>query len=116
MSESASDNPEDLSAEDQAAATSVESSHSDPTMDEQLASLPTFARGLMRIRVPVQVKLASQRKSIHEIVELGPGSIIKFEKTCDEPLEITIGDRTIAHGEVVKIGDKFGVRIGGLVK
>jgi flagellar motor switch/type III secretory pathway protein FliN len=49
-------------------------------------------------------------------VELGPGSIIKFEKTCDEPLEVAVGDRTIAHGEVVKVGDKFGVRIAALVK
>jgi flagellar motor switch protein FliN len=113
MSESDSENTADIPTEAESAAPDAPSV---PTLDDQLAGLPTFARELMRIRVPVQVKLASQRKSIHEIVELGPGSIIKFEKTCDEPLEITIGDRTIAHGEVVKIGDKFGVRIGGLVK
>ena len=116
MSESASDNEPEFAAEPTAVADTIPAEASAPTMDEQLAGLPTFARGLMRIQVPVQVKLASQRKSIHEIVEFGPGSIIKFEKTCDEPLEVTIGERTIAHGEVVKIGDKFGVRISGLVK
>jgi len=116
MDESASDNPADFSVE-QAAATIAEApAPSTPSIDAQLEGLPTFARRLMRISVPVQVKLASQRKSIQEIVELGPGSIIKFEKTCDEPLEVTIGERTIAHGEVVKIGDKFGVRIGRLVR
>jgi flagellar motor switch protein FliN/FliY len=82
----------------------------------ELRSLPTYARGLLHIRVPVQVKLASQRKSVQEIIELGPGSIVKFEKTYDEPLEVCIGGRTIAEGEVVKVGDKFGVRISGLVK
>lgn len=56
--------------------------------------------------------LASQRKSIHEITELGPGSIVKFERTCDEPLELCLGNRIIATGEVVKVGDKFGLRIG----
>ena len=116
MSEPESDNSAEFSAEAQAAAVSDPPSQSGLTIDDQLAGLPTFARGLMRIRVPLQVKLASQRKSIQEIVELGPGSIIKFEKTCDEPLEVLIGDRTIAHGEVVKVGDKFGVRIAGLVK
>jgi flagellar motor switch protein FliN/FliY len=85
-------------------------------IEGQLASLPTFARGLMRIQVPIHVTLAAQRKSIHEIVELGPGSIIKFEKTCDEPLDLSVGDRIIARGEAVKVGDKFGLRIGGLVK
>ena len=81
----------------------------------ELAALPTYARGLLRIRVPVQVTLASQRKSIQEIIELGPGSIIKFDKTCDEPLELMVGDRPVAQGEVVKVGDKFGLRIRGLV-
>ena len=77
-----------------------------------LADLPVYARGLMKIRVPVRVTLAAQRKSIQEIIELGPGSIVKFDKTCDEPLELSVGDRPIATGEVVKVGDKFGLRVG----
>src|SRR3954467_6031145 len=85
-------------------------------IEAELDRLPTYARGLLRIRVPVQVTLASQRKNIQEIIELGPGSIIKFEKTCDEPLDLCVGGRPIAQGEVVKVGDKFGVKISGLVK
>jgi flagellar motor switch protein FliN len=85
-------------------------------IEAELANLPPHARHLMQIRVPLQVKLASHRKSIREIVELGPGSIVKFAKTCDEPLELCIGDRAIAQGEVVKVGDKFGLKISNLVK
>ena len=81
-----------------------------------LPGFPTYTRELLKIRMPVQVTLASQRKSIQEITELGPGSIIKFDKTCNEPLELTVGDRPLAHGEVVKVGDKFGLRISGLIK
>ena len=86
------------------------------SLDTELERLPTYARGLLQIRVPIQVTLASQRKSVQEIVELGPGSIVKFDKTCGEPLELCIGSRTIAEGEVVKVGDKFGLRISGLAK
>lgn len=86
------------------------------SIDTALDELSTFARNLLRVRVPLQVTLASQRKSIHEIVELGPGSIVKFDKTCDEPLQLTIGNTPIAQGEVVKVGDKFGLRISGLAK
>ena len=95
-------------------ATATEPPIDPPTtvVDEQLANLPTYARGLLRISVPVTVTLASQRKAIHEIIELGPGSIVKFDKTCDEPLELSVGNRIIATGEVVKVGDKFGLRIG----
>ncbi len=75
----------------------------------------TYTRNLLKVRVPVTVALASQRTSIQEIIELGPGSIVKFVKTCDEPLTLTVGERAIATGEVVKVGDKFGLRIGYLV-
>jgi flagellar motor switch protein FliN len=84
--------------------------------DSGLRELPEHARRLLRIRVPVQVTLASQRKSIQEITELGPGSIVKFNKTCDQPLELLIGGQAVAYGEVVKVGDKFGLRVSGLVK
>jgi flagellar motor switch protein FliN/FliY len=84
-------------------------------IDAELGQLPTYARGLLHISVPVHVTLASQRKSVQEIIELGPGSIVKFDKTCDEPLELFVGNRPFARGEVVKVGDKFGLRIRGLV-
>jgi flagellar motor switch protein FliN len=85
-------------------------------IDAELDRLPAYSRGLLQILVPVRVTLASQRKCVQEIIELGPGSIVKFDKTCDEPLDLCIGDRPIAQGEVVKVGDKFGLKISGLVK
>jgi flagellar motor switch protein FliN/FliY len=84
-------------------------------IEAELSRMPTHARCLLRVRVPLSVTLASQRKSVQEIVELGPGSILKFDKTCDQPLELFLGNRPLARGEVVKVGDKFGLRISGLV-
>lgn len=77
---------------------------------------PPHAGSLLRIEVPVAVTLAAQRKSVQEIIELGPGAIIKFDKTCDEPLELSVGGYPIATGQVVKIGDKFGLRVAQLMK
>lgn len=87
-----------------------------PPDDLDLAHLPVHTRSLLRIRVPVTVTLATQRIPIHEITDLGPGSLVKFEKTYDEPLELAVGDLRIARGEAVKVGDKFGLRIGNLIK
>jgi flagellar motor switch protein FliN len=94
----------------------VDEAATQPGVEHDVSSqLPTHAQGLLKIRVPLRVTLASQRKSVQEITELGPGSIIKFAKTCDEPVELLVGDCRIAQGEVVKVGDKFGLRINGLV-
>ena len=52
---------------------------------------------------------------MQEIIELVPGSIIKFDKSCDELLELVVGDQAIAEGEVVKVGDKFGLRVQNMI-
>ncbi len=73
--------------------------------------LPNYTRSLLRIKVPVVVKLAEKRQPLGRAIELCPGSIIQFEKSCEEMLEMNIGDLPIATGEAVKVGDKFGLRI-----
>jgi flagellar motor switch protein FliN/FliY len=110
MTELPTDDPDQAAAEPEPTAALLTG------IEAELSGLPTHARRLLQVRVPLQVTLASQRKSVQEIVELGPGSILKFDKTCDQPLELYLGDRPLAHGEVVKVGDKFGLRISGLVK
>ena len=115
MAESPADNVDPLVAAMEAMAAADEPQAA-TGIEAELEQLPVYALGLLHIRVPVQVTLASQRKSIQEIIELGPGSIIKFDKTCDEPLDLLVGDRTVAQGEVVKVGDKFGLKISGIVK
>ena len=70
---------------------------------------------MLRIRVPVSVTLASARKPIGLIVELGPGAILQFDKSCEEMLELGVGDRQIASGEAVKVGDMFGLRVTSIV-
>jgi flagellar motor switch protein FliN/FliY len=84
--------------------------------DIDLSQLPLHTRSLLKIRVAVSVKLAEQRRPIQEIIEMGPGTLVKFEKTYDEPLELTVGDLPVARGEVVKVGDKFGLRIGKIIR
>ncbi|NUQ62906.1 MAG: FliM/FliN family flagellar motor switch protein [Pirellulales bacterium] len=78
-------------------------------------SLPSYARSLLRIEVPVIVTLAQKRQPLGRVIELGPGSIIQFDKSCEELLELDVGGRLVATGEAVKVGDKFGLRIKSVV-
>lgn len=79
------------------------------------ADLPPYARSLLKIQVPVVVTLARNRQPLGRIVELGPGSIIHFSKSCDEMLDLEVGGRYIASGEAVKVGDKFGLRVTSIL-
>jgi flagellar motor switch/type III secretory pathway protein FliN len=82
---------------------------------KQVQDLPTYSKSLLRIKVPVRVTLASKKQSISRIVELGPGSIIQFDKSCEEMLELEVGGHGVAEGEAVKVGDKFGIRLTSLI-
>lgn len=77
--------------------------------------LPAYSRSLLRISVPVKVTLASKRMKVSDIVELGVGAIIEFDKSCDDALNVEVGDQTVAAGEAVKVGDKFGLRLTEVV-
>ncbi len=86
-----------------------------PTLAITSGDLPPYTRSLLRIKVPVVVTLAEKRQRLSRIVELGPGSIIQFAKSCEEMLELEVGDQAVACGEAVKVGDKFGLRITAIV-
>ncbi len=81
----------------------------------KLNELPNYTRSLLRIKVPVVVTLADKRQPLRKVVELGPGSIIQFDKSCEEMLELKVGDHPVATGEAVKVGDKFGLRITSMI-
>ena len=66
---------------------------------------------LLSIKTPVTVILAEKKETLRDVMALVPGAMLTFETHCDHPLELSVGGHTIANGETVKIGDKFGIRI-----
>lgn len=80
-----------------------------------LRDLPPNSLNALRVEVPVSVCLAGRKMAVEEVIGLGPGSIISFEKRCDDPVEVCVGDRPIAEGSPVKVGDLFGVKLQGMI-
>ena len=81
------------------------------SLEEALPALPNYTRSLLKIRVPIVVTLAKSQQPLSRIVELAPGSIIPFDKSCEDTLSLEVNNREVAIGEAVKVGDKFGLRI-----
>jgi flagellar motor switch/type III secretory pathway protein FliN len=88
---------------------------SERELAHRLAQLPPYARSLLRIQVPVVVTLATTRQPVGRVLELSPGTMLHFGKAYDEPLVVSVGGCDVAVGEAVKVGDKFGLRIGSMV-
>ena len=87
----------------------------DYELAQRLAQLPAYSRSLLRIQVPVVATLAATRQPVSRVLELAPGTILHFNKPCDEPLSLHVGSCEVAVGETVKVGEKFGLRISSMV-
>lgn len=85
-----------------------------PVPERGLDALPPYTRSLLKVRVPLMVTLATKKQPVSRILELGPGSIIQFDKSCEELLDVELNGRRIAQGEPVKVGDKFGIRLAAV--
>jgi flagellar motor switch protein FliN/FliY len=66
---------------------------------------------ILQLEVPVIVKLAERKLTLSEVMRLGPGAIIEFSKSSEEPLELLINNKAIGLGEAVKVGENFGLKI-----
>lgn len=70
---------------------------------------------LMDLTLPVSIELGRTTMTVQDILRLGRGSVIELERLAGEPIDIFVGDRRFAQGEVVVIGEVFGVRITRII-
>lgn len=71
------------------------------------ASLDT----LLDVSLPVAIEFGRTTMTIQEVLDLGAGSVIQLSRMVGEPIDIFVSDRKLAEGEVVVVGEHFGVRI-----
>lgn len=66
---------------------------------------------LLDLTLPVSIELGRTSMTVQELLRLGRGSVIQLDRLAGEPIDIYVGDRRFAEGEVVVLGEHFGVRI-----
>lgn len=70
---------------------------------------------LMDIGLQITVELGRARMTIKEVLSLGPGTVVELNRVAGEPVDILINGKPIAKGEVVVLGDMFGVRVTDII-
>jgi flagellar motor switch protein FliN/FliY len=66
---------------------------------------------LMGVKLPIRVLLGRTNLSLRDVSQLGNGAVVELDCSPDDPVEIVVNDRVIAHGEVVVVSGNYGVRI-----
>ena len=66
---------------------------------------------VMDVKVSVTVQLGTAELPMKEVVELSPGAQIQLKQNAKDPVSLLVNGKLIAHGEVVVIDDRFGLKI-----
>ncbi len=111
------DTTEEVQAEEETESSSADVSAVDledftesPVLTSPGASPENLGR-VMDVRVPMTARIGIVHKTISDVIDLVPGSIVDLERNAGEPIDLVIGDKLIARGEIVVVKDRYGVRI-----
>ncbi len=99
----------------------------DRTVDVRRAQFETFEQSsvvrdksnidlIMDVPLNVTVELGRTNRSIKEILEFSPGTIIELDKIAGEPIDVLVNGKVVAKGEVVVIAENFSIRITEIIK
>ncbi len=70
---------------------------------------------LMHVPLHLSVRLGGCTISVAEMLKLGTGSVVELDRPVSEPVELLVNDRPIARGEIVAVGESFGLRLTELL-
>jgi flagellar motor switch protein FliN len=69
----------------------------------------------MDLSLPVSIELGRTTMTVQELLKLGRGAVVQLDRLAGEPVDIYVGSRRFAEGEVVVLGEHFGVRITRII-
>ncbi|MCF7957914.1 MAG: FliM/FliN family flagellar motor switch protein [Phycisphaerae bacterium] len=81
------------------------------TRDEVLKDAMANLDQILKVKIPIIVKVAQKRMSINNVLKFSIGSIIQFNKDAYQQIDLMVNNHTIGLGQPIKIGENFGLRI-----
>jgi len=66
---------------------------------------------LLDIELPVTLRFGGTSLSLGEVMALAGGSVIEFNRAPDDPVEVLVNGRVVAHGQVVTVQGNYGIKI-----
>ena len=70
---------------------------------------------ILDIPVTISMEVGRSQISIRNLLQLNQGSVVELERIAGEPRDVMVNGTLIAHGEVVVVNDKFGIRLTDVI-
>lgn len=82
-----------------------------PLNEEEASKLDA----IMDIPVTISMEVGRSFINIRNLLQLNQGSVVELDRVAGEPLDVMVNGTLIAHGEVVVVNDKFGIRLTDVI-
>lgn len=66
---------------------------------------------LMQVPLQLTAELGARRMALADILKIGTGSIVELDRSTSDPVDVLAAGTLIGRGEIVAVGDRFGVRM-----
>ncbi len=66
---------------------------------------------LAGVEVTLSVEVGTKRLTLRELLNVEPGTLFALDRMTNEPVTVLVNGRAFAHGEIVSVDDRFGVRL-----
>ncbi len=113
-SNAAAEQPEQPRPDSEQVAGQLETSANDGGSSAQGEDAPQLDV-ILDIPVTVSMEVGATRMPIRKLLQLNQGSVIELERMAGEPLDVLVNGTLIAHGEVVVVNEKFGIRMTDVI-
>ena len=70
---------------------------------------------ILNIPVTMSMEIGRTKININNLLKLSQGSVVELDRLAGEPMDVLVNDTLIAHGEVVVVNDKFGIRLTDVI-
>lgn len=70
---------------------------------------------ILDVPVTIAMEIGRTKISIRNLLQLNQGSVVELDRLAGEPLDVYVNGCLIAHGEVVVVNDKFGIRLTDVI-
>ena len=70
---------------------------------------------ILDVPVDISMEIGRTKISIRNLLKLNQGSVIELDRLAGEPMDVLVNGTLIAHGEVVVVNDKFGIRLTDVI-
>lgn len=76
-----------------------------------VAAIGADLGGFGAISVRLAIEVGGIRLKLADVLKLAPGQVHVLDRRVDQPVDVLVSDRLVARGEIVSVGERFGVRL-----